>query len=157
MPCRMPLSARPLGLRLIIGYKVIKAVLMLGLALTLTLEPAKAGALVEQLVHELSQGGAFLRRIAEWLQSKGPATLVADTRLVAWLDGTSTALEGGLLLSGKSWGEWVVIAGLAVLIPAELVSLERHPSLAKVAVIAVNAAIVAYLIHLRLKSRHHSQ
>ena len=148
---------RPLGLRLIIAYKVLKALLELGLAVTLTLVPAKADVLSEHLAQELSDGGAFLRRIGEWLQSLGAGAIVADARALAWLDGLSTALEAVLLYRGKAWGEWLVIAGLAVLIPAEVLSLERRPSQVKVAVLVINAAIVAYLLVLRLRaSRHRS-
>jgi uncharacterized membrane protein (DUF2068 family) len=148
-----PRAVRPLGLRLIIAYKVGKAALGLSVAVLLTLAPEKADAFTEHLIHTLSEKGALLRRLGEWLRAHGVATLVADARWVAWLDGTTTALEGGLLLSGRAWGEWVVVAGLAVLIPLELVSLEQRPSMVKGAILAVNVAIVVYLVRLRLRAR----
>lgn len=149
-------AGRPLGLRLIIAYKVTKAALVLGLAVLLTLAPDKAGAFTEHLIQALTERGALLHRLGEWLRAHGAATLVTDAKMVAWADGSTTALEGALLISGSAWGEWVVVAGLAVLIPFELVSLERHPSIARVVVVVVNAAIVAYLVRLRLKARRHA-
>ncbi|MDY7233059.1 DUF2127 domain-containing protein [Hyalangium rubrum] len=145
-------SERPFGLKLIIGYKFTKATLMLGLALFLTVAPESAGALAKHLATELSSGGTFMRRIGAWLGAHSLGTLVAEARLAAWLDGLTTALEGGLIYRGKAWGEWVVIALLSVLIPAELVSMARRPSEAKVLVLVLNAAVVAYLVWLRLRA-----
>ncbi|MCY1019819.1 DUF2127 domain-containing protein [Pyxidicoccus sp. MSG2] len=145
--------AKPVGLRLIIAYKVVKSALVLGVAVLLTLAPETAGAFTEHLIHALTERGALLHRIGEWLRSHGAATLVTDARTVAWVDGVSTAIEGALLISGSAWGEWVVVGSLALLIPAELVSLEHRFSVAKVVVIVVNVAIVAYLVHLRLRAR----
>jgi uncharacterized membrane protein (DUF2068 family) len=82
--------------------------------------------------------------------------LMGGTAL-AWLDGVSTAVEGFLLLQGRPWGEWVVVAALAVLIPFEALALARHPSGFKLLVLSVNALIVAYLVFLRLGARARSQ
>jgi uncharacterized membrane protein (DUF2068 family) len=144
-------SPRPFGLKLIIGYKSVKAALMLGLALYLTLAPESAGAVARHLAIDFSSGGALMRRIGAWIGAHNPATLVAEARLAAWLDGLSTALEGVLLYRGKAWGEWVVIVLLSVLIPAELVSLTRRPSEGTLIVIVLNTAVVAYLVWLRLR------
>jgi uncharacterized membrane protein (DUF2068 family) len=144
---------KPVGLRLIIAYKVIKSALVLGVAVLLTRAPEKASAFTEHLIHALAERGALLHRIGEWLRAHGAATLVTDARMVAWVDGVTTGIEGALLISGRAWGEWVVVGSLALLIPAELVSLDRRFSLAKVVVIVVNVAIVAYLVHLRLRAR----
>ncbi|QSQ22954.1 DUF2127 domain-containing protein [Pyxidicoccus parkwayensis] len=148
-------AAKPLGLRLIIAYKVAKAVLVLGLAVLLTLAPRTADTFTEHLIQSFSERGSLLRRIGERLRAHGVEALVTDARTVAWADGFSTSIEAALLLTGSAWGEWIVIAELAVLVPAELVSLERRPSLMKGVIIAVNVAIVAYLVRLRLRARRH--
>lgn len=125
---------------------------MLGVALFLSLAPGEAGALIASLARELSEGGAFLRRIGGWLQLHNALTLVAEARMVALADGVSTAVEGVLLYQGRTWGAGLVIGFLALLIPAELVSLERHPSPGKLVVLAINAVVVAYLVRLRLRA-----
>jgi uncharacterized membrane protein (DUF2068 family) len=76
-----------------------------------------------------------------------------DVAILALVDGAWTAAEGFLLLQGRAWGEWVVVAGLTALVPVEAVSLERNPSLFKLAVVAVNSAVVAYLVFRRVRSR----
>ena len=65
---------------------------------------------------------------------------------MAWLDSVTTAAEVILLLRGKAWGEWLVAAGLGALVVVEVVSLERRPSLTRLVVLIVNAAVVAYLV-----------
>jgi len=71
--------------------------------------------------------------------------------VVACLDGLSTLAEGLLLLSGKAWGEWIVVAGLGALLPIEAVSLARRPRIGRATVLLVNASVVAYLARRRIK------
>jgi uncharacterized membrane protein (DUF2068 family) len=50
----------------------------------------------------------------------------------------------------KRWGEWLTVIITGSLIPVELYEIYRHPSPVKFAALAVNAAIVAYLVvHMR--------
>ena len=134
-----------LGFKLIITYKFCKAALMLGVALWLTIAPGAAFRTLEEIARELAEGGAAFGRLGHWLQQHLTSGIVLRGAIIAWLDSASSALEGGLLLSGKTWAEWVVIVGLACLIPFELLSLEHRPGLGKALVLAVNALIVAYL------------
>jgi len=69
---------------------------------------------------------------------------------VAWLDTVVTAGEGILLWSGRAWGEWVVIAVLAGLLPVEVFSLLHRPSPGKWPLLGVNTAMVVYLVRRRL-------
>jgi uncharacterized membrane protein (DUF2068 family) len=71
--------------------------------------------------------------------------------VLAWLDGTVTLLEGILLLWGKAWGEWLVVGGLALLLPVEALGMIRRPSVVRAVVLAVNALVVAYLARRRMK------
>jgi len=70
--------------------------------------------------------------------------------ILSWLDGLSTVTEGFLLLSGKALGEWLVVAGLSLLLPLEVMGLFRRPSIARAIVLLVNALAVAYLVRRRL-------
>jgi uncharacterized membrane protein (DUF2068 family) len=54
--------------------------------------------------------------------------------------------EGVGLLLRKWWAEYFTIVTTAGLIPLELYELARHVSLAKIAVLIVNVAIVIYLV-----------
>ena len=133
------------GFRLIIGYKFAKAALMFGVALWLTTAPGAAFRTLESLARELAEGGAAFGRTGRWIQAHLSSTFVLHGAMLAWLDSISSAIEGFLLLSGKPWAHWIVIVGLAALLPFEILSLEHRPAIGKVLVLLANLLIVAYL------------
>jgi uncharacterized membrane protein (DUF2068 family) len=55
--------------------------------------------------------------------------------------------EGTGLWLRKRWGEWLTVIITSSLVPVELYEIHRHPSFVKVGVLAINIAIVIYLIH----------
>ena len=152
----MPRATRSLGLRIITGYKLAKAPVTLALALWLTIAPRSAIGLAEHTAHQISEGGATLSRLAHWMEHHLTTRFAVDAALIAWVDGVTTSVEGLLLLQGSAWAEWVVVVGLSVLVPFEAVSLEHHPSGIRLAVLTINASIVAYLawdrLHRKTKS-----
>jgi len=54
--------------------------------------------------------------------------------------------EGVGLFYRKRWAEWLTVVATSLLIPFEVYELARHPSVLKGVGIAVNVAIVAYLV-----------
>jgi hypothetical protein len=146
-----PFAQRPLGLRLIIAYKFVKAPVMLALALWLTFAPNTVFRSVGLLTRELAEGGVVWVRVGAWIQAHLTGRIIVRGAILAWLDTVVTVLEGFLLLSGKSWGEWIVILGLAALIPVEALSFGHRPGLGRVMVLVSNAAIVFYLVVRRFR------
>ena len=144
--------ARPLGLRIIIGYKLVKAPVMLGLALWLTFGEKGASAFVARMATDLAEGGWLLRHIGQWLGLHLSDTVFRGAAIAAWLDTCSTTLEAVLLLMGKAWGEWLVVAGLGCLIPVELFWLGHHPAWGRFGVLIVNTIVFGYLLWRRLRS-----
>jgi uncharacterized membrane protein (DUF2068 family) len=67
------------------------------------------------------------------------------------LDSLSSAAEAFLLLSGKTWAQWLVIVGLACLVPFEILSIEHRPGAGKFVVLGANLLIVAYLAWAQVK------
>jgi uncharacterized membrane protein (DUF2068 family) len=147
------LKKRELGLRMIIAYKFIKAPIMLILALWLTFAPGAAYRTLDRLAHDLAEGGAAWSHAGAWMQAHLSSGVVARGAMLAWFDSVSTAIEGILLFTGSSWGEWIVAIGLACLIPIELLSLEHRPSAIKLIVLLANAAIVVYLVRRRIPGK----
>ena len=141
---------RPAALKAIIAYKFVKAPLMIALALALTFAADQMVGLARHLTAELSESGSVGWRISRWLLPHLDRGTEWKAALVAWLDGISTAVEGLLLLWGNPLGEWIVVAGLAALVPFEAMSLVRHPGLVRALLLLVNAAVVAYLAWRRL-------
>jgi uncharacterized membrane protein (DUF2068 family) len=60
--------------------------------------------------------------------------------------------EGTGLWLRKRWGEWLTVILTSSLIPVEIYEIYRHLSVLKLGVLAVNVAIVAYLIF-RIRSQ----
>jgi hypothetical protein len=142
---------RPTGLRLIIGYKLVKAPLMLVLALWLTLGRGHGNDFIADLAARLAEGGWLLHRIGIWLQLSVSPTVLKGAALLAWLDTVSTSTEAGLLLLGKPWGEWLVVIGAGALLPLEVIWIAHHASWSRAGVLVVNTAVFAYLLARRLR------
>ena len=68
------------------------------------------------------------------------------------MDAVTTSIEAALLASGKPWGEWIVLLGLAAMVPLEIAALDRHPGRIKVLILGLNLAIVLVLAKRRLKA-----
>jgi uncharacterized membrane protein (DUF2068 family) len=54
----------------------------------------------------------------------------------------------------RPWAEWFAILSGGLYLPVEIYGLVRHPTPVKAAILIGNAAIVGYLIHVRLAVRH---
>jgi uncharacterized membrane protein (DUF2068 family) len=63
-------------------------------------------------------------------------------------------IEGTGLLLRKHWAEYFTIITTGALLPLEVYELAKHVTTAKIVVLAINAAIVWYLI-VRVRSRRH--
>ena len=151
MPMRW--AERPLGLRLIVGYKFAKAFGLLGLALWLTIAPGSAYRSLDSLAREFAEGGFVWAGAGRWIHAHLTGRSIAQGAILAWLDTFVTAAEGALLLSGWPWAEWIVIFWIAALIPVEIVSLVHTPGALRAIILAVNAAVVVYLVRRRLLER----
>jgi hypothetical protein len=144
-------TRRPTGLRLIIGYKLVKAPTMLVLALWLTLGRDHGNSFVADLASRLAEGGWLLHRIGIWLQLNLSGSVLRGAAVLAWLDSASTSVEAGLLLLGKPWGEWVVTLSIGALLPLEVYWIAHHASWNRIGVLVVNSAVFAYLLSRRLR------
>src|SRR5262245_23688576 len=121
-----PWSQRDRGIRLIIVYKLVKAVVMFALALVVTFEPAAVLAWAQGLAHQLGESRTTWAHLGKWIDSHLSRGVIANGTVLVWLDAVTTAVEGLLLLSGRAWAEWIVVAGMAGLIPLELRALIRR-------------------------------
>jgi Predicted membrane protein (DUF2127) len=136
---------KQVGFRLIIGYKFTKSALMFFVALWLTIAPGEAYRTLDFMARELVEGGAAFARLGNWIHAHLSNNIVLRGAVIAWVDSVSSAVEAFLLMSGKTWAQWIVIVGLACLLPFEILSIVHHPRVGKFVVVAANLAIVAYL------------
>jgi hypothetical protein len=142
---------RQLGFRVIVGYKFIKAAIMLGIAIWLTAVPGSAFRAFEELARDLAEGGAAFARLGHWIHQHLSHTIMVRGAILAWLDGLSSALEGALLITGKPWAHWIVILGLACLLPFEVLSIAHRPAIGKSLVLLANTMIVVYLAYSEIR------
>ena len=150
-------SDRPTGVRVIIAYKWLKALLQLGVAAMLFLGArrglaAQLASLATELrahaVHAWSAAAAdaLLRFVAR------PHDLVLVATALA-TDAVVSVVEGWVLFRGYSWGPWVVVGATGSIIPFEIVALARHFNATRFALFAVNVAIVVYLVRRVMSGR----
>src|SRR5215467_9049762 len=104
---------RTTGLKVIIAYKLVKAPLLAVLTVWLTFRAPSALRAAAALSDELSDWGARWERLARWIALHVTAHNIGLAAAVAWLDAAVTALEGALLLTGRTRGEWIVLLGIA--------------------------------------------
>lgn len=149
-PWQRSWTLRPSGIGLIIGYKFIKAAIVLSLAIWLTCVPGLAYRIAVHAVRELSECGAGCFRLAHWLHMHLTGRVVLIATVLAWLDAVSSAVEGVLLLNGKPWGRWIVVAGSALLLPIEAWSLWHRPHAGTLLILVANSLIVAYLVRVQV-------
>jgi uncharacterized membrane protein (DUF2068 family) len=140
------------GLRLIAGFKIAKGLLVLGASggLLAMLNPGFA-ALVEQganALHADLHSGIVHQLIASFgvmdvktLEELGIGTLAY---------GSLTLTEGIGLWLAMRWAAYLTIAANGIFIPVELYKLSQGFTLVKLVVLAINVAIVWYLVrHLK--------
>ncbi len=148
---------RPLGLRLIVGYKLIKA-LAQGL-----LAAALFSAVGGELVDRLAAWGRLMLEHGTHAWSIALAKLVcaivaagdkyrAFIELALCADALVSGLEAWALSRRYAWGPWLVVITTGSLVPFELVALLRDFSIGRLLLMAVNTLIVLYLLATRKQS-----
>jgi len=138
----------PIGFRLIGAYKLITAALSLALGFGLfRLFQADVGTTLELIVRglRLDPENAFIHSLISRLVS-------LDRAHVVWLElGTIVyailhLIEGIGILRGKRWGGGLIILATSSLIPIECFEIVKRRSFVRIIALALNLAIVAYLV-----------
>lgn len=148
------------GLRLIVTYKLAKAILQV-LAAALLLYGASHGlaARLAELAEKLREhavhawSNVFAAALLRFTHSRHSLTWTAYALLA---DAGLSAVEGWAISRGHTWGEWLVVVTTAGLIPFELRALTHHIRVGRVILLVLNVAIVAYLaMNIRFRRRAH--
>ncbi|KRE88676.1 hypothetical protein ASG87_08845 [Frateuria sp. Soil773] len=153
----VPAAAHPhrAGLRLIAFYEIVKTVcLLLVAAAAFHLDHAENfNHLVRWLEHlSLTDSSGLRWKLISTLVDFGPSRFVA-VGVVTLGYAALFGIEGIGLLMGKYWAEWFTVIATASLIPVELYETLHRFGWLKLAVLAGNVAIVAYLVRVALQTR----
>ena len=140
----------PLGLRIIGGFKVLErraAGLARGRGSSArsTASPAdEAEHLVATL--KLDPGNYYVHTAIERIAGHQPGAAPA-IRVGTFLYALLYLVEGVGLLMRKHWAEYFTVIATGSLIPLEIYEVYRRPTPVRVGVLAINLAIVAYLVY----------
>ena len=140
---------RAAGLEVIIVYKLVKAVaqaIVGACAVSLLIRGAEAGAATaaEFLLEHFAGGWAL--RVATFVVRLGTSGHVKLLAFAMLGDSLLSAVEGLALRAGRAWAPWLVVIATGALLPWEIWELCRHPAWGRFALLAVNLAVVAYLL-----------
>ncbi|HVV53387.1 MAG TPA: DUF2127 domain-containing protein [Polyangia bacterium] len=144
------MQTRSVGLRLIVAYKLTKAVLQVAAAILLFYGAAHglsarladfAERLREHAVHAWSN--LFAAALLRFVHARHGLVWTADALLV---DAAVSTVEGWAIARGRTWGEWLVVGTTSFLIPFEIRALVHHLRVGRAALLVLNVAIVLYLI-----------
>jgi uncharacterized membrane protein (DUF2068 family) len=147
-PTTPPPAKAELAFRSIVAYKTGKATLQVGLAVMLLALlpfglPDWLAILTVKLRHRFVQGLSIrLVNLFAWTTTPHRLDLTIGA---LFLDGGLTAVEALALKRDYWWAPWLVALVTATLVPFEIAEWIRHPHLTRVALLAANVAIVAYL------------
>ena len=150
-------SPRAAGVRMIVAYKLTKAIVfaVLGVLITsmaLSGYVTKAHALATELrEHLVNHWAVKLAELAmRWLTVARMWWIVAA--LIA--DAIVSAIEGVALARGYTWAAWLVVAATSLLLPVEVIEMAYRTTLARVLIFAINLSIVLYLLRRAMKEHH---
>ena len=141
-------------LRLIAIFKLCKAALLIavGVSVLKLVHNGNSDAL-EQWVATLAlkPGAHYLDEAVSKLASIPPNRL-KDVGFGSFVYAALFLTEGTGLWLRKPWAEWFTTIMTASLIPLEIYEIAHHPTVSKGVVLAINVAVVAYLI-LQIRKR----
>jgi uncharacterized membrane protein (DUF2068 family) len=147
-------------LRIIAVFKFLKAGLLIALGIGLFKLLHKNVA--DVLMHwtealRLDPGSHFLNLALEKAARVSPAQ-VKKLGLGSFLYAGLFLAEGTGLWLRKRWGEWLTVIITGSLVPVEIYEIYRRFGYTKVVVLALNVAIVLYLIyHMRMTRPAHGK
>jgi uncharacterized membrane protein (DUF2068 family) len=143
-------------LRLIAVFKFFKAGLLIALGVgAFRLLHKDVAQVVEHCIEALGldPGNRFLDAVLDRASMLRPAQ-IKRLGLGSFVYAGLFLTEGVGLWLLKRWAEWLTVIITSSLVPVEVYAIWRHPSALKWVALAVNVAIVAYLVcHMRCQRR----
>jgi uncharacterized membrane protein (DUF2068 family) len=144
-------EAQETGVRAILTYKFVKAVLQVAAAIVLFYGArhgltASLVRFADHLRHHAvtAWSNILVQALDRFLHARHS---ILFTAYAALADAVLSAVEGYALWRGYAWGEWLVVGTTASLIPFEIYALTRHLRAGRVILLVLNLAIVAYLVN----------
>ncbi len=90
--------------------------------------------------------GAWSVKLANVLVALASPHRLWEIVVALVLDGALTVFEGVSLVRGYWWGPWLVVVATSSLLPFEVLALLEHRHAGRLVLLAINLAIVVYLV-----------
>jgi uncharacterized membrane protein (DUF2068 family) len=150
-------EANATGVRLIVFYKLGKAVFQAAAAVVLLYWghhglTASLNAFADHLRHQAVHAWSNIV-VAALMKFTHARHSVSWTSLALVSDAALSGIEAFALWRGYTWGEWLVVVTTSGLIPFEIYALTRHVRAGRVILLILNVVIVVYLVN-RARRRH---
>jgi uncharacterized membrane protein (DUF2068 family) len=136
-------------IRLIAIFKFLKAGLLIALGVgAFKLIHRDLGDVLDHWIEalRLDPGQHFLDMALARASDLSPAQ-IKKVGLGSFIYAALFLTEGTGLWLRKRWGEWLTVIITSSLVPVEIYEIHRHPSWVKVVVLAINVAVVVYLVY----------
>ncbi|HEV7356523.1 MAG TPA: DUF2127 domain-containing protein [Steroidobacteraceae bacterium] len=152
IPAKQARKSRFGVLRTIALYKLVKVLLLLGVAYgELRLRDASLAAKLLSWAQTRPYGleHRIVGQLLEWFSGLSVSRIYA-LRMVTLAYAAVFAVEGVGLWMEKRWAEWLTTIITASLIPLEAWEIFYRPTIGKVLILVANVAVVGYLVwHVR--------
>ena len=138
-----------MGLRAIAVYKFCKALVLVIVALgALQLSHPEVAARVQRWVEAFAASSErrAVQHVLGFITGLSPQRLEL-VAIGAVLYTVLFTVEGVGLWLGKRWAAYLTVIATSLFVPVEMFALARHVSAPRAAVLVVNLAVVAYLVH----------
>jgi uncharacterized membrane protein (DUF2068 family) len=129
-------------------FKLLKALLIVALASgALHLAHGDAASVLEHVTTQLhiDPDGRHVGRVVQRLLSLDERHLRALSAGL-FVYAAIFTVEGVGLIAKQRWAEWFTVVVTASFVPLEIYEITRHPGAIRIAALAINLAIVAYLV-----------
>lgn len=139
---------RGVGVRVIVGYKLVKAALGLVLGVVLLVFSTSVTAELRLVASMLRAHalGAWSFMLADRVAGFATREHVALVGVAALFDAAFSAFEGWALHKRYGWSRWLIVVSTSALVPFEIYELARRFTIGRALVLVVNAWIVIYLV-----------
>jgi uncharacterized membrane protein (DUF2068 family) len=144
-----------MGLRIIGGFKLLTGLLLVGLGFGLFHwlgdDPGgEASRIVSAL--KFDPENQYIHGAIEWISGISPKQL-AEIRVGTFLYALLYLVEGVGLLMQKRWAEYFTVIATGSLIPLEVYEVWKRLTALRLSVLAINLAIVGYLVYRLVQAR----
>lgn len=135
-------------LRWIAVFKFLKAAALIATGVgVFKMMHNDVGNVLQQWVHtlRLNPGNRYVERAFHTATNLSPER-IRDLGLVSFVYAGLFLVEGTGLWLRKRWGEWVTAIITGSLVPLEMYEAYKHFTVLKAIVLAINVAVVVYLV-----------